>query len=121
MLGDARHMDFAARVSANFKRLRKQLGGTQEAFSELSGMVQPQISRLENGGLPSGLVSMVSAVEKAGGDPFDLFAPLDQEIADSTTVRVRQLLSEVEHDDRLQILALLELLVRKQNARANAG
>lgn len=85
--------DFAALLGSALKDIRKATTGTQDRWADRTGMSQSYLSMLERG--QSGweaVKTVLGAIERAGGDPLDLF---------------RLVLARVEgEDDQRELLAL---------------
>ncbi len=99
--------DLNATIAKRFKRIRKQLGGTQERFAELSGLGQVRISRLERGIGWGGIREIGDGIAAAGGDPLDLLR--DSPIASPMLAEIQGLLPKVDDGTLMIILQLLQL------------
>ncbi|MFT5686194.1 MAG: transcriptional regulator with XRE-family HTH domain [Myxococcota bacterium] len=111
--------DVGSIMGARFRALRERLGGTQEAFSERSGLTQVRISRLERGLGYKQLQEIVNGIERAGGDPLDLLSGTPP--ADPVVAEIRRLVDELGSDDaREHILSSLRREVQHQRQQGQA-
>lgn len=78
-------MDMRKLVGANFARIRRERGLTQEQVAELSGFSQQYLSGLERGRRNPTVVTLFELGQVLGVGPIDLLTPtaplpsLDQE------------------------------------------
>ena len=96
------------RIVGNLRRIRKRVHRNQQLMAEAAGVEQPTISRWESG--RSGwdaLQEIVGAIERAGGDPFDLLATADDEVADPVVAEIRRLLPRASATTRAAVLLIL--------------
>jgi transcriptional regulator with XRE-family HTH domain len=71
-------MDMRKTVGANFARLRKAKGLTQEQMADLSGFGQNYISWLERGRRNPTVITLFLLAEALNATPIDLLTPLDE-------------------------------------------
>ena len=113
-------VDIGKIMGARFRALRERLGGTQEAFSERSGLTQVRISRLERGLGYKQLQEIANGIAKAGGDPMDLLSRTPP--ADPVVAEIRRLVDELDDQDaREHILSTLRREVRHQRRQRQPG
>lgn len=70
-------MDMRRLVGANFARLRKDKGFTQERFAETSGFTQQYVSDLERGRRNPTVVTLFHLASALGVKPAELVAEVD--------------------------------------------
>jgi len=106
------------RLGARLRAIRKDRAaaggrpGTQERFSELTGLTQQRISRLERGESWDAICDLVVALRAVGADPADLFS--EGPVADPVTVEVRELLPQVSPRARRIALEVLRGFLQDQ-------
>jgi transcriptional regulator with XRE-family HTH domain len=71
-------MDMRKTVGANFARLRKAKGLTQEQMADLSGFGQNYISWLERGRRNPTVITLFLLAEALNATPIDLLRPIDE-------------------------------------------
>jgi transcriptional regulator with XRE-family HTH domain len=68
-------MDMRKIVGQNVKRIRLEIGLTQEQFAERSGFAQQYVSSLENGRRNPTVVTVYELAQALGVSPTDLLRP----------------------------------------------
>ena len=70
-------MDMRKLVGANFARIRRERGLTQEQVAERSGFSQQYLSGLESGRRNPTIVTLYELATALGVDHLDLVAPVE--------------------------------------------
>jgi transcriptional regulator with XRE-family HTH domain len=68
-------MDMRKIVGGNVRRIRQEIGLTQEQFAERSGFAQQYVSSLENGRRNPTVVTIYELSQALGVSPMDLLRP----------------------------------------------
>lgn len=68
-------MDMRKIVGRNVRRIRQEIGLTQEQFAERSGFAQQYVSSLENGRRNPTVVTVYELSQALGVSPMDLLRP----------------------------------------------
>lgn len=91
-------------VARNFRRIRQDVAGTQEAWEAMTGMPQGTVSRFERGRGLTVLTRLEEWVEAAGADPRELFV-LDER--DAGSAELLDLWRTADDEDKALALGLL--------------
>lgn len=100
-----RMSDIGKILAANFRAIRNHYSGTQEGFSEKTGLAQGRISELENAKGWAQITKLGRRLEEAGINPVELLttsSPLSPEAAE-----VLELFEAADSETRAAILVLL--------------
>ena len=109
--------DLAVLLAANFRRIRQRRAGTQERFSELTGLSQGQISELETAKRWKHVQKVGEVLERAGIDPAELLSPEPAEPPPAYVVEAAELLRSADETTRDALLQIMRS-VAAQGQRA---